>query len=47
MIKSKYKDVSVDLIENNILTENEYKRSCDITIKKENKEDKKKDDFEL
>ena len=47
MIKSKYKDVSDDLMENNILTENEYKRICDITIKKENKEDKKKDNFEL
>lgn len=41
MIKSKYKDVSDDLMENNILTENEYKRIYDITIKKENKEDKK------
>ena len=47
MIKSKYKDVSDDLMENNILTENEYKRIFDITIKKENKEDKKKDNFEL
>ena len=47
MIKSKYKDVVDDLMENNILTENEYKRICDITIKKENKEDKKKDYFEL
>ena len=47
MIKSKYKDVSDDLMENNILTENEYKRIFDITIKKENKKDKKKDDFEL
>lgn len=47
MIKSKYKDVSDDLMENNILSENEYKRIFDITIKKENKKDKKKDDFEL
>ena len=47
MIKSKYKDVSDDLMENNILNKNEYKGICDITIKKENKEDKKKDDFEL
>ena len=44
---TEYKDVSDDLMENNILTENEYKRICDITIKKDNKEDKKKDDFEL
>ena len=29
MIKSKYKDVVDDLMENNILTENEYKRICD------------------
>ena len=34
-------------MENNILTENEYKIICDITIKKENKEEKKKDYFEL
>ncbi|MGM9834265.1 MAG: hypothetical protein ACI31M_00600 [Bacilli bacterium] len=43
MIKNKYKDVSGDLMENSILTENEYKRISDITIK----EDKKNDDFEL
>lgn len=47
LIKCKYKDVVDDLMENNILTENEYKRICDITIKKENKEEKKKDYFEL
>ena len=34
MIKSKYKYVSGNLMENTILTENEYKRICDITIKK-------------
>ena len=45
MIKSKYKHVVSDvLMDTNILTENEYKRICDITIKKENKEDKKKED---
>ena len=29
------------------MIKSKYKRICDITIKKENKEDKKKDDFEL
>ena len=34
MIKNKYKNVSDDLMENNILNENEYKRICAIFIKK-------------
>ena len=35
MIKSKYKDVADNLMENNILTENEYNQIYDLTIKKE------------
>ena len=41
MIKSKYKDVADDLMENNILTENEYNQIYDLPIKKENKRKEK------
>lgn len=42
ILKSKYKDVSDDLRENNIITEKEYKKINNIPIKKEYKEDKKR-----
>ena len=48
ILKSKYKDVANDLRENNIITENEYNKLYDLPIRKEYKENKKKDDaFEL
>ena len=47
ILKNKYKDVADDLRKKSIITENEYKRINDITIKKEYKEDKKKDDFDI
>ena len=48
ILKSKYKDVSDDLRENNIITEKEYKKINNIPIKKEYKEDKKRNnDLEL
>ena len=48
ILKSKYKDVADDLRENNIITENEYKKINNIPIKKEYKENKKRNnDLEL
>ena len=48
ILKSKYKDVADDLRENNIITEKEYEKIYDLPIRKEYKENKKKeDDFEL
>lgn len=48
ILKIKYKDVADDLRENNIITEKEYKKINNIPIKKEYKENYKKDnDFEL
>lgn len=48
ILKNKYKDVADDLRENNIITENEYNKIYDLPIRKEYKENKKKDDdFEL
>ena len=48
ILKNKYKDVTDDLKENNIITEKEYKKIYDLPIRKEYKEDKKiNDDFEL
>ena len=48
ILKSKYKEVADDLRENNIITEKEYKKIYDLPIRKEYKENKKKeDDFEL
>ena len=48
ILKSKYKDVADDLRENNIITEKEYKKINNIPIKKEYKENYKKDnDFKL
>ena len=48
ILKNKYKDVADDLREKNIITEKEYKKIYDLPIRKESKEDKKKDDdFEL
>ena len=41
ILKSKYKDAVDDLIENNIITEKEYKKIYDLPISKEYKEDKK------
>ena len=42
MIKSKYKNVSDDLMENNILTENEYNKVYDLPIRNEHKTSKKR-----
>ena len=42
ILKNKYKDVTDDLKENNIITEKEYKKIYDLPIRKEYKEDKKK-----
>ena len=48
ILKSKYKDVADDLRENNIITENEYKKINNILIKKEYKENKNhNNDLEL
>ena len=47
ILKSKYKDVANDLRENNIITENEYKKIYDLPIGKDYKENKNNDDFEL
>ena len=48
ILKNKYKDVEDDLRENNIITENEYNKIYDLHIRKESKENHKKDDdFEL
>lgn len=47
ILKSKYKDVADDLRKNNIITEKEYNKINNIPIRKEYKEDKKKDNFEL
>lgn len=48
ILKSKYKDAADDLRENNIITEKEYEKIYDLPIRKEYKENKKKeDDFEL
>ncbi len=47
ILKSKYKEVADDLRENNIITEKEYKQIYDLSIRKDYKENKKKDDFEL
>jgi hypothetical protein len=44
ILKNEYKEVADDLRENNIITENEYKKIYDLPIRKEYKEDKKKDD---
>lgn len=41
ILKSKYKDVSDDLRENNIITEKEYKKINNIPIKKSIKKIKK------
>lgn len=48
ILKNKYKDVADDLRESNIITENEYNKIYDLHIRKESKENHKKDDdFEL
>lgn len=47
ILKNKYKDVANDLRENNIITEKEYKKIYDLPIRKDYKENKNKDDFEL
>ena len=47
ILKNKYKDVADDLRESNIITENEYNKIYDLHIRKESKEDKKKDDMDL
>ena len=45
ILKNKYKEVAYDLRENNIITENEYKKIYDLPIGKDYKENN--DDFEL
>ena len=48
ILKSKYKEFADDLIENNIITEKEYKKIYDLPIIKDYKEDKKQNnDLEL
>ena len=47
ILKNKYRDVADDLRESNIITENEYNKIYDLHIRKESKEDKKKDDMDL
>ena len=47
ILKNKYKDVTDNLRESNIITKKEYNKIYDLPIRKGYKEDKNKDDFEL
>ena len=47
ILKNKYKEVADNLRENNIITEKEYNKIYVFPIRKEYKENKNKDDFEL